>query len=300
MTTKFRRFLDTFVATSTFPSSEYLPEFWENAERELDALPREHQWTVEPEAPAEWVRDARSLNAWYWGDQARRAEAVLFLIGTKQKELLTSAEEALANGKLFVAALLLRALLEQTASLYAFGELLRTHLDGLQFTNLENEGIINKQLEDGLIQFSHGSRFNWSAFLAGDADAWAAAPEAVRDEHKQTNILTLIDRISKNPQYNAFRAVYALLCEYVHPNLGGHLLYLREEDLVEGNVRMQFDSDSATRDVVLFLEPLTGVLLSCLEITAVRLPAIRTFLAPLSDWCKEEMGRYNGSCEAGD
>src|SRR5436305_12583203 len=61
MTTKFRRFLDTFVATSTFPISENLPEFWENAERELDALPREHQWTVEPETLAEWVKDARSL-----------------------------------------------------------------------------------------------------------------------------------------------------------------------------------------------------------------------------------------------
>lgn len=302
MRAEFRNFLDTFVAASTFPNSEHLPSFWESAERELDALPREHRWTVdvEREVLAEWVRDARSLNAWYWGDLARRADAVLFLIGTKLRELLTSAEVALLGGDLFVSALLLRAVMEQTASLYAFSELLRTHLDGLQFAELESEVLTNQPLEQGLIQFSHGSRFNWSAFLAGDADAWAAAPEAVRDEHKQTNVLTLIDKVAKNPRYDAFRAVYALLCEYVHPNLGGHLLYLRKEELDAESFKMQFDTNTTSRDVIRFLEPLTGVLLSCLEIVAVRLPAVRTFLAPLNDWCKEEVGRYNGSREARD
>ena len=103
--------------------------------------------------------------------------------------------------------------------------------------------------------------------------------------------------MAKNPRYSAFKAVYALLCEYVHPNLGGHLLYLRKEELVEGGAKQQFDTDSTSRDVVRFLEPMTGVLLSCLEIVAVRLPAIRTFLAPLSEWCKEEVGRYSGSQE---
>ena len=297
MTTEFQRLLDAFAAESTFPSSEYLPELWERAVRELDSLPCEHQRTVEPEALALWVRDARSLNAWYWGDLVRRADAVLFLVGTKLRELLASAEEALLSGQLFVSALLLRAVMEQAASLYVFGELLRTHLDGLQFEKLEAEAMTNKQLEDGLIQFSHGSRFNWPAFLAGDADAWADAPEAVRDEHKATNVLTLIDKVAKNPRYSAFRAVYALLCEYVHPNLGGHLLYLRKEEPVEGGARLQFNTDSTSRDVVRFLEPMTGVLLSCLEIVALRLPAIRAFLEPLSGWCKEEVGRSSGSQE---
>jgi hypothetical protein len=211
MRAEFRKFLDAFAAASTFQNSEHLPEFWESAERALEALPREHHWTVKPETLADWVGDARSLNAWYWSDLASRADAVLFLIGTKLQELLTSAELALSGGELFVSALLLRAVMEQTASLYAFSELLRTHLDGFELDKLEVEVIINKPFDEHLIRFSHGSRFNWPAFLAGDAEAWAAAPEAVRDEHKQTNVLTLIDKVAKEPRYDAFRAVYCLI-----------------------------------------------------------------------------------------
>jgi hypothetical protein len=221
MTQDFTLFLNDFVRVTTFPNSQHLPSFWIEAEIVLGKIPEKYIWPVEPsDKIAPWVVDTTSLNVWYWSDIVKRINAIVFLQSAKLKTLLDGIERAALENNLLVLTLLLRSLFENCATLYGFGALVERHLTGFNLDVLTSEQVIYKEFEDELIILSHGSRFNWQELLTGDLDKWINAPNAVKPEHQQKNVLTRIQKVAAEKRYNAFALMYAWLCDYVHPNMG--------------------------------------------------------------------------------
>jgi len=91
-----------------------------------------------------------------------------------------------------------------------------------------------QKIEDILIQYSHGTRFDWNALIAGDVDKLKDKFEAKGEFRQATNILTTIDRLSKlRPAFHDLPAVYNLLSDYAHPNMGSHSLFIDLPDKVQ-------------------------------------------------------------------
>lgn len=293
MKPEFAEFLKAFVKQSTFSNRKHLPSFWVEAEVVLEKFPDKYVWPVEPsDKTAPWVTDITSLNAWYWGDIVKRINALLFFNSAKLKTLLDGIERAAVESNLLVLALLLRSLFENCATLYALAELVEKRFANFNLGKLAKENVVDKAFEDELIVFSHGSRFNWTALTNGDLDAWMKAAEDVKPEHKQKNVLTRIDKVAKEKRYSAFRVMYAWLCDYVHPNLGSHILYVRDEAIVDGNVRMELGRVASRQEAIRFLEPFTPGILSCLEIISKNLTKLVNVTEPSGKWCKKHYADY--------
>lgn len=82
------------------------------------------------------------------------------------------------------------------------------------------------EIESTLIKYSHGTRFDWDALIAGDIDALRSKVKPTDATHA-VNVLTAIDHLSKARQAFAdVRAVYDMLSDYAHPNMGSHSLFI--------------------------------------------------------------------------
>jgi hypothetical protein len=57
--------------------------------------------------------------------------------------------------------------------------------------------------------------------VRGDMDEFFTAWDKVDERVKATQILTLIDKLP-GEEKRAARFFYEMLCDYVHPNVGGH------------------------------------------------------------------------------
>ena len=223
----------------------------------------------------------------------KRINAILFFQAAKCKTLLEGIERAAMENDLLVLALLLRSLFENCATLFGVGVLVERRFAGFDPNVLTKEHLVDKEFEDELILYSHGSRFNWQELLTGDVEQWIKAPDAVKAEHKQKNILTRIQKVAAERRYSAFALMYAWLCEYVHPNLGSHLIYVRNESVdEEGVARMELGRVASVKDSIRFLEPFTGGIMSCLEIIAKRMPGMVNTTEPVGQWCKQKYIHY--------
>ena len=294
MTEEFTDFLNDFIQKSRFSNREHLPAFWIEAEVALARIPDKYVWPVESsDKVALWVTDTTSLNTWYWGDIVKRINATLFFQSSKFKTLLEGIARAAVENNLLTLTLLMRSLFENCATLYDFGTLIERRLNGFDCDSLTKSKFVDKAFEDELIIFSHGSRFNWRGLLSGDLDAWINAPDDVKPEHKQKNVMTRIHRVAAEKRYGAFELLYAWLCDYVHPNLGSHMLFVLDERALEdGSIRMELGRSVERDHTINLLEPFTGGILSCLEIISKKTTAVVNVTEPVGHWCREHYIQY--------
>jgi hypothetical protein len=254
-----------------------------------------YEWTVSKEFPPKWVSDIKGLNAWYWADLVGRIEAINFLYAAKARDLLRTLEYAICSNSVYLAALALRAFIEVVASLKFSEEFITRHLEKVDLRTFESANCVNKELEDELIKMAYGSKFNWKAYLHGDFDTLIKSTNEVPEEWTQTNILTRINKLAKQKRYASLRLTYDLLCEYVHPNFGNNLIYIRNEEENEERVTMHLGASASRADMIEFMVPFTGVMLSCCEITSHCLTQLVESVREIKGWSQFNYAQYSRS-----
>lgn len=270
-----------------------MPSVWIKAESTLEIYPERYPWIVEPpNVKPIWVIDQRSLNAWYWSDIVNRINTITFIYAAKLRDLFGSLERCLVENNLLLSALIFRSLLEYVASLNWSSVFISSRLNSLDIKSLDIKHYVDEEFEKELIRMTHGSRFNWNAYLKGQFDELVKKPSEVTDLCRQKNILGYIDKLARQKRYSSLRLIYDLLSEFVHPNFGSNLIYVTEEKETDIGVRILLGSTHTRSDTIQFLEPLIGALLSCCDITSRDLPEITNAIGPLSKWCHENYIYY--------
>ena len=123
---------------------------------------------------------------------------------------MSSAVWGIRRNDTLCAAIMARAALETTASYAWFQTTMRPGIDAV----IGKDMIIDfGPLEDEILKTLWASRLE-------DADAF----------YKPTNIVTIIDHITKKVPDQEDVGAYRLLCEVAHPNMLGRSLFLSEED----------------------------------------------------------------------
>jgi hypothetical protein len=75
------------------------------------------------------------------------------------------------------------------------------------------------QVDRALVRFLYGNRAGlFAKFAEMDPDS-SSIPRTAEKDWTAVNILTLIDKAAKNPEFETLRIDYDRLCEYLHPNM---------------------------------------------------------------------------------
>jgi hypothetical protein len=91
-----------------------------------------------------------------------------------------------------------------------------------------------QSIENILIQYSHGTRFDWDALIEGNFEKLKEMFEAKGEFRQAINVLTTIDHLSKlRLAFHDVRTVYDILSDYAHPNMGSHSIFLNMPDKIE-------------------------------------------------------------------
>ena len=191
-------------------------------------LPRRYGWRFRTVAAfqAEQARvaktstDALPLNALYWRDMLATCEAYALMSIWRMIDIARGGIWALVRQDLVCAALLARSALESGAQFVDAARTISATIgDPLDRTNphnildattdLRRSVLLCKPLEEYLLKTVFASRL----------------PNA-EDFYRPTNIVTIIQRISKSPGQEFVLPTYETLCEVAHPNFLGRSLYV--------------------------------------------------------------------------
>lgn len=143
------------------------------------------------------------VNQIFWTDQARNVEAYAVMTFWRGIELLKPAIRSL-NSKEFIApAVLSRSLMELATAFILNVDVIENTFRNLSFP--EGTVVTSEEFEEKIVKAIWGKRLG--------------EPEP---HIKQVNILTLIQKISKNPNAKDVLPVYEYLCEIAHPNVVGN------------------------------------------------------------------------------
>jgi len=90
-----------------------------------------------------------------------------------------------------------------------------------------------QKIEDILIEYSHGTRFDWDSLIKGDFEKLKKEFTAKGELKQAINVLTAIDKLTKlRPAFYELRSVYNILSDYAHPNMGSHCIFIDLPDEV--------------------------------------------------------------------
>jgi len=178
---------------------------------ELDgALPNSYGWRLSDDESLkrqmQGVRDTRNANRIYWLDQARNVEAYATMTFWRGNEILKAAIRSLNITEVVTPAILVRSLLELSATYLNNANTFEEFFSELQFP--PNTVVVSAEFEERVIKMIWGTRL-------GEPPAHV----------KQTNVLTTIERLAKNPQATELLPTYQFLCEVAHPNVIGNSRY---------------------------------------------------------------------------
>jgi len=185
---------------------------------ELDkVLPEQYGWRLSDVATIQQqvsvTKDSRELNRIFWKDQARNVEAYAIMTFWRGTELVKAAIRSLNVGEVVTPAVLVRALLELSATYLVNANTIEKTLATLRFP--PNTIVTSKDFEEQVVKMIWGTRLG--------------EPEP---HLKQTNVLTLIQKLAKNPKATDLVPKYEFLCEVAHPNVIGNSRYWSQVERV--------------------------------------------------------------------
>lgn len=148
----------------------------------------------------------KEINRIFWTDQARNVEAYSMMSFWRGVELVKSATRCLNVKEIISPAVLARSAIELACCYLTNANLLDKTLRELQFP--PDTIVLSKEFEKLILKMIWGTRL-------GDPEPYL----------KQTNILTIIQRLSKNPNAKDILPLYEYLCEIAHPNVIGNIRF---------------------------------------------------------------------------
>lgn len=199
-----------FCLRSTNEFTRLTPQ-WVEGCFELDqALPDKYGWRMSEveaiEGQLAGLTDYREINRIYWEDQARNVEAYATMTFWRGSELLKASIRSLNIGEVVTPAVLARALLELSATYLKNANTVERLFTELRFP--PKTCVWPEEFEENVVKMIWGTRL-------GDP----------KPHLKQTNVVTLIQKLSKNPKAVDLWPKYEFLCEVAHPNVIGNSRY---------------------------------------------------------------------------
>jgi hypothetical protein len=161
------------------------------------------------------TKNPSDVNRAYWLDFARNCEAYSVMTFWRGLELIKPAIRSLNIREVIAPAVLSRSLLELSA------------------VSLWNANILDENIGKVLAQAREKPDFVVAStelenFMA--KAIWGTRLGDPRPEIKQTNVLTIIDKITKNPAASELMTKYEYLCEIAHPNVIGNATFWSHVD----------------------------------------------------------------------
>ena len=183
------------------------------------AFPSKYGWRFKTKEAFEIeIQEAASVgaspiafNRLYWMDTMKHLEAYTVMSVWRTAELLRSAVRSLSDGETIVSAIVARAAVESVAQFLDISRKVSPTLEDLQKHDFQNRVVASSELEELVLKSVFSSKL----------------PDAEK-ELNPTNILTILQRISKNRGQNDLMARYGVLCEVTHPNFLGRSVYVSE------------------------------------------------------------------------
>jgi hypothetical protein len=202
--------LTAFCDTSPDPMVRTAPQ-WISGYFELDqTLPHRYGWRFSDEdalrKQVSGLCTSTNLNCVFWVDQARNVEAYSLMSMWRGSELLKPAIRSLNIGELITPAVLARSLIELSTVYLLHANTIEKLFSDLTFP--PNTVAASKEFEERVVKMIWGTRLG--------------EPEP---HLKQTNILTLIGKLAKNPKAADLLPHYEFLCDIAHPNVIGNSRY---------------------------------------------------------------------------
>jgi hypothetical protein len=149
------------------------------------------------------------INRLYWTDTLKTCEAYSLMCTWRIVELARSCVRSLSSGDLVSAALAARAGLESTCQYVDTARTISATLEKIPRVDLNKDIVASKDLETFLVRTVFASR------RTGDEEIY-----------KPTNIITIVDKVSKVMGQEHVKSTYEELCELAHPNFLGRSVYV--------------------------------------------------------------------------
>lgn len=181
---------------------------WISSFLELDQkLPAQYGWRFSSEESfrrqVTGLCSTAELNRAYWTDQARNVEVYSVMSMWRGSELMKPAIRSLNIGELITPAVLARSLLELATAQLLNANFIERVIADIGWPH--NTVVTSEEFEKQVVKMIWGTRLG--------------EPEP---HVKQTNVLTLIQKLSKNPKAASLLPNYEYLCEIAHPNVVGN------------------------------------------------------------------------------
>jgi len=183
-------------------------------------IPNEYHWkysNVESfKAQMVGIKGSKAINELYWKDQLRNLEAYSIMSYWRAIELLKPAVRCLNVHDVVSAAVLSRSLLELSTVYITNANKIDATFETLKFP--PNTLVMSDEIEALIVKMIWGTRL-------GNPEPYL----------NQTNIFTLIQKLSKKPNAGELLPAYEYLCELAHPNVIGntrfwsHVEYLYDD-----------------------------------------------------------------------
>lgn len=177
-------------------------------------LPEKYGWRhYDEKAFAELVNSNKNatpdeMNYLYWKDTSRTIEAYSVTLCFRSNEVLRSAIRSLNNKEIVPAAILTRSLLELASTMIENSNTLHKTIKEIP-TDKKDTVIISEDVEKLLLRMVWGTRIGTD----------------IPEHLKQKNILTTLQKLSKNENAKELFGKYEFLCEIAHPNWLGNVRF---------------------------------------------------------------------------
>jgi hypothetical protein len=174
-------------------------------------LPNEYGWRFSSEdALRKQLNEApnnyRELNSIFWEDQARNVEAYSVMTLWRGAELVRACLNGVNEKEVIAPAILGRSLLELSTVFLLNANSLHKTFKELSFP--ENTLLRSTEVEEFVVKMIWGTRY-------GDPEPHVT----------QTNIMTSLQRLSRNPEADNLMPTYNFLCDIAHPSFIGNTSY---------------------------------------------------------------------------
>jgi hypothetical protein len=178
-------------------------------------LPEEYGWrhmSVEAFRDlASTISTVEDANTIYWLDTLRNFEAYAITVYWRGIEIIKPCIRSLNVHEVVTPAILARSLLELSASFIENTNIAYQTIQKLP-PHINNAIEISKDLEKLSLRILFGTR------LGTD----------IPEHLKQKNVLTTLQKLTKNPSATDLLPVYEFLCEIAHPNVIGNAVFWAE------------------------------------------------------------------------
>jgi hypothetical protein len=202
--------MDDFCLRSTNEFTRLTPN-WIARCFELDgAMPDKYGWRMSDVASIQrqiaGLKDYREINRVFWEDQARNVEAYATMTFWRGSEILRGSIRSLNVGEVVTPAILVRSLIELASTYLLNANTIEKFFSDIQFP--PNTRVVSAEFEERVVKMIWGTRL-------GEPETYV----------KQTNVLTIIQKLAKSPKVAELLPKYEFLCEVAHPNVIGNSRY---------------------------------------------------------------------------